>query len=452
MNSLQTVNVKKYIEIDSTYRNRLVYPLQSQFKVNVGNSGQTIGLDNARDPITEGTSEWTWNGMGTFSNLLRGTPEALQLNPISSPIIPKRGYFVEDVPTGQTALIDSVFVPGVPFFATIVLETPFGDAWVNNSSVSFSVNEDSTHVYFPFPENQQDNAFKGWYLTQIEANDFNSSIVTNYNQKFSMLTLDTALPAFVNTGTFEISKGPVVMAGYNPAAGTWSGNQAQLSTNASTVDDAYNGMIIKFIRRENITGNPPSQGVIFPTYYTVITDYDGATQTATLRDPVPNYGSTVRAYSISTFTQDISSFLNISNSYENRRRLYRVSCNNLILPNVPLAKENGGRPAFYPYVYVVLSNTAIGTFSLIMSNNPNSQRAVFRCPIGDTDNPTIATFLKVRSEQIQTFEFNIYEDIIFEVYLPDGTLFQTMNLDTISPIPPNPNLQISAVFSFELIE
>ena len=445
MNSLQSITTKKYIELDSTYRNRIDYPLQARFKLNIGHSGN--GLNNARDPITEGTSEWVWNGMGTFNNTLVGTSEALQYNPAVNAIKPRRGYFVRDVPTNQTSLIESSFSPGVPSNGTIILETPFGDAWVNNSNATFFVNEDSTHVYFPFPEEKQDNAFKGWYLTQIETNDFNSSVITNYNQQFSMMTLDSALPSFVNTGTFQLSKGPIVMAGFNPPAGTWTGNQVQLSTNASTDDDAYNGMIIKFISRQNVSGSPPSQGVIFPTYYTFITDYDGATQTATLKDPVPNYTSTVRAYSISKFKKDISSFMNVSNSCENKRRLYRITCDDLILPNVPL--KSGGRPVYYPFVYVVLYNNSSSTNSLINSNNPNSQNVVFRCPIEDTDNPTVATFLKLKSEQVQTFKLNIYEDILFEVYLPDGTLFQTINSDTISPIPPNPNLQISASFSLE---
>ena len=451
MNTLQTVNVKKYIEIDSTYRNRNVYPLQSQFKINVGNSGQEIGLNNAKDPITEGTSEWTWNGIGPISVTgLDGVPNAVTFTNLSS-LLPKRGYFLRDDTTNELALVESMILP-LPSHDTALLETPFSDAWTSGGNGDFVVFEDSTHVYFPFPEDQQDNAFNGWYLTQMDATGFNSSRIIGYSQKYSIMTLETALPSFSDTGTFELSKAPVIDAAYNPVAGVWSGNQAELGPNASSDDDFYNGMIIKFINRGNVSGAPPDQGVIFPTYYTVIEDYDGATRVATLRDPVPNYAAARRAYSISQYTEDVYSFLNVSSSYENRRRLYRVSCNNLILPNVPLAKENGGRPAFYPYVYVTLSNTSIGTFSLISSNNPNSQRAVFRCPIGDTDNPTTATFIKVRSEQIQTFEFNIYEDIKFEVYLPDGTLFQTSNLDTISPIPPNPNLQISAVFSFELIQ
>ena len=260
-----------------------------------------------------------------------------------------------------------------------------------------------------------------------------------------MMTVSAGLTSNARNDIFNLSKEPIVIGGVAPFAGTWTGRTAELPATASAVDDIYNGRIIKFI---DISSGV--NGQIMPTYYTVIEDYNGTTKVATLRDPVPNYTAGFRGFTISDFTEDAASFLNVGNSYENKRALYRVSCNNLILPNQIVDSPKGGRIAFYPYVYVVLSNTSIGTSSLMNSNNPNSNSAVFRCPIGDTDNPETATFIKVRSDQIQTFEFNIYEDIKFEVYLPDGTLFRTLLLDTISPIPPNPNYQISAAFSFEL--
>jgi hypothetical protein len=425
-----------YIEIDSTYRNRFQYPLQSQFKVNV-----TPQLD-VKDAVTEGTSEYVWSGIGTIElTSIDGVTSAVSWNPsiLGDLRLPGRGYFLQDDGSGELALVDDLV--STELNTTAVLETPFGDTWNTGGTGRFLTFEDSSHVYFPFAD-RQNNSFNGWYLTQIQSTNFESQIVSSFSERFRIMTLESPLTIFSNTGTFQLSKEPIVDAGITPLAGVWVGNTAELNTSASSVDDFYNGMFIKFIDLSSTSGD------IHPTYYTVIQDYDGTTKIATLRDPVPGYVAGSRGYSISELSKDAASYLRVGSSYENKRQIYNISLNNLILPNQIL--ESGGRPAFYPYVYVSISNTSLGTLSLINSNNPNSQRVVFRCPIGDTDNPDIATFIKLRSEQIQTLEFNIYEDIIFEVFLSNGKLFKTLILDTISPIPPNPNFQISAMFKIDL--
>ena len=70
----------------------------------------------------------------------------------------------------------------------------------------------------------------------------------------------------------------------------------------------------------------------------------------------------------------------------------------LILPNLPLDNNIGGLIAFYPYVYVELSNVSdpnAGIKGVLYSNNPNAQRALFRVGITDTPTPLISSFIKV---------------------------------------------------------
>lgn len=43
--------VKKYIDVDSTYRNRVNYPLQSNFIINFNKTGRITNLNNSTDPI-----------------------------------------------------------------------------------------------------------------------------------------------------------------------------------------------------------------------------------------------------------------------------------------------------------------------------------------------------------------------------------------------------------------
>src|SRR5579872_6014226 len=44
--------VRKYIDIDSTYRNRLDNPLQSSFIINFNKSGRITNLGNSSDPVS----------------------------------------------------------------------------------------------------------------------------------------------------------------------------------------------------------------------------------------------------------------------------------------------------------------------------------------------------------------------------------------------------------------
>src|SRR5271169_6748259 len=55
--------VKKYIDLDSSFRNRVQYPLQSNFIVNFNKTGRILSLNNSSDPVSlaapfaTGTSE-----------------------------------------------------------------------------------------------------------------------------------------------------------------------------------------------------------------------------------------------------------------------------------------------------------------------------------------------------------------------------------------------------------
>ena len=131
---------------------------------------------------------------------------------------------------------------------------------------------------------------------------------------------------------------------------------------------------------------------------------------------------------------------------------YEVELVDLILPNVEL--KTGTRVSFYPYFYVEFSN-ANGSNTIdrniIYSNNPNSVKQLFVAPIDDTSNPLTSRFLKLSqgSSMRQTVRFNPYDNLIFSVTLPNGDPFETLQSDNFSPLPPVPELQISAIFSIK---
>ena len=132
---------------------------------------------------------------------------------------------------------------------------------------------------------------------------------------------------------------------------------------------------------------------------------------------------------------------------------YEVQLLNLVLPNVVLGTALGSLISFYPYVYVALQNvTAAGSGlnNIIYSNNPNSTRVLFRCPIKDVPNPVNSTFIKIDgSGMVQTIKFRPNDTLFFGVYLPNGEVFTTILSETNSPEVPNPIIQISACFSIK---
>jgi hypothetical protein len=133
----------------------------------------------------------------------------------------------------------------------------------------------------------------------------------------------------------------------------------------------------------------------------------------------------------------------------NQTTCYRINLLSITLPNAPL--RTGSRIAFYPYVYVEFSNaTAPNNASgqIIYSNNPNSNRALFIAPVTQLLQPTAKTFITLSGGGMsQLVKFKPNDNLRFSVYLPDGSLFQTLDIDTLPPYEPQLGLQIDAVFS-----
>ena len=133
---------------------------------------------------------------------------------------------------------------------------------------------------------------------------------------------------------------------------------------------------------------------------------------------------------------------------------YEVRLVELVLPNFTLSAGQGGKIAFYPYVHVELSNVSAAGGHLrnvIYSNNPNTVKVTFRCPISDLASPFISTFVKLSCQTIQTIKFKPNDNLFFSVTLPNGQIFDTTLTEFFSPSSPNPVTQISASFSIRRI-
>lgn len=126
---------------------------------------------------------------------------------------------------------------------------------------------------------------------------------------------------------------------------------------------------------------------------------------------------------------------------------YEIRLVSLVLPNILLT--TGSNIAHYPYVYVEFSVNNSQT-NIIYSNNPNSNKALFLVTIDNIKNQLTAPFIKLSGKSMtQTVKFRPNDCLKFSVFLPDGTLFQTLASDYYSPSGPNPFCQIDALFGIQ---
>lgn len=165
---------------------------------------------------------------------------------------------------------------------------------------------------------------------------------------------------------------------------------------------------------------------------------------------------TTQTFEIEAYTRDNWTPFNYNGSLVSSQQsiCYEVELLNLILPNSTLV--SGGRAIYYPYLYVRLesvSSASAGNRGTIYSNNPNSDRMEFRAVVDDNVQPANSPFIKIDSDgMVQTMKFKPTDNFRFGVYLPNGTLFQTVDQDWYSPTLPNPLVQISALFSLKRID
>lgn len=132
---------------------------------------------------------------------------------------------------------------------------------------------------------------------------------------------------------------------------------------------------------------------------------------------------------------------------------YEIELVNLIFPNTFL---NGLKvlTSFYPYFLVEFSNLSYSfqNTNSLLTNNPNAQRALFPVPISDISSPIISQFLNLNCPCAQIVKFKPNDSFHFRIFYPNGDTLTTFDKDTLLPYPPNPTVQLSAVFSIKRLD
>lgn len=123
----------------------------------------------------------------------------------------------------------------------------------------------------------------------------------------------------------------------------------------------------------------------------------------------------------------------------------------LSVPNQVLDVGYGGTLDRYPYIYCSLYTGITNTTQQVLySNNPNTSKVVFKVPVNEYFGDTSFITLK-DSKAKQTIYFDPSQDLFFELTLPDGTVISFNEFDNMPPYPPNPFLQINLLVSMKKI-
>ena len=491
----------RYLEFDSTYRNRNEWPLASEFQIPISQSGKKGQLDSL-DPVCVSAPimVWTSNFVNrqSYPNVTIGGKIYFGLTSVSIESTSDNQSFViqtvkdtvqqlENYYVGLVIDIENYPPPVIYTFRRRIVSykylytdssNDYGLITISSnlpdsigSSNDFHIYDpttvtDPSNPYFFVPAGRiQKNAYTGYLLYNETLKQYRK--IKDYDSTTHMISLNTEGTTSTSTGpitgwtvsdNYSIRKQPPYLnTQYTPAGGT-TVNSVVINTLISTPNNYYKNYSVRTI--------PGTSG----EYYSYVNNIpeNSATNVATNEERIINYSTYNSPNTTLSFSNSFSATPTLVEilpfSYDNFNPFiytgsmvsqqdmvcYEVELLNLILPNDVLAVGEGGRIAFYPYVYVQISNVSSSNgrlSNIIYSNNPNAVRAIFRVPIDDVINPLISAFIKVDGDgMVQTIKFKPNDNLYFSVFLSNGELYQTIIPENYSPSPPNPICQISASF------
>lgn len=365
----------RYIEVDSTYRDRTNYPNPCDFIVQPG--ATRITALEALDPVFLGVP--TTSGIVVNNDILTTSVVPISATSTigySDPIIMGTGYY-----RGQY----------------VEVWTPYGTG-TNAPIFDFQPNFDQTEAYIvAYPPLQFPPATGDfWYIRKQPPNErgiFPSGSTTN------LLTLPP--------------------------------------TTVSTATDYYDNKYI-FItsRNPNIAGE-----------YSEITNYSftGGFGYAWITPPLsvaPVAGDT---FDINNFSYDNVSPLRGSNSsLTTNMAEYNIRCLHITVPGIYIINSTGGLITNYPYIHVELSPVTQSFSQPIYSNNPHTDKVLFKIYI---DGTSYGDFIYLAdNNQTVTVKFNPMTPLHFRITLPDGTVPIFGGYDNLSPLSPIDKFQCSGLF------
>jgi hypothetical protein len=474
----------RFIEIYSKNRNRSQFPLISDFTIPFASTYQISNPNQAQDPIINGMIYYSWISSQNINGIIQSgflQPGSIDASPIidpnSWPIPPSDipdayiGYIFfqtfqsedgrlisgYDPQTGKLKLQLSGYnvLPGTPYQI------------LDYSTASF--------IHLPFEDKNgnyiltYDQAYNGYYIID-ETISYGINIVGRriyyYDNTIRFALLDSPFPSqwdrrdtYTIRQELPLEKWKLNIDPYfnkDPSYGP-IGYVITLPNEASDIDNFYKDKYIynteTLLTNASLYVIKPILGVFYIKYYKGSTReaFVNVTQETLELLPKTDYMINIVNYKKNNFSplDYTGSLVSVSSSI-----CYEITLIELTLPNVIL--KTGSRIAFYPYVYVELTNLSASeksSTSTIYSNNPKSNKAVFIAPVTDIVEPIISKFVKLGSNSMtQIIKFKPTDSFKFSIYLPNGKLFEPVEHDLPPPYAPYDFLQSHAVFSIKRLD
>jgi hypothetical protein len=494
--------IKKYLEIDSTYRNRNMYPNPGSFTVNIA-QGITKSQLNALDPVSNAFSEVAFNGntmnektftltVATGANppfpiiassskttlILTTEKDAdniyilqdYEVNYLSGFVLSNYqnpNYILRRIISSKFLQMDSTDVDNLILYIQVEIDNPIPDLEIIGAN-TFTVYNPTTigdiFAHFFLPTSKPiDNYYNNFILYNKTKNNYGTitsfdgtthmakiNDIENLNWELSDVyevkkeppsfigTLADGLPNFQNSFDIGRKAGPYCINSFLQC----SGSGDQLINRKFTVEKIIQ-IIGTFIdENKNIVYTTNLDLMTSYTNYVIVDDDD----VADLSTPI--------FYEFLSYSYDNSVNFSYSGSMVSLTQpsAYEVSLNSICFPNIVL--QNGGYIWQYPFVYVELENvsSSSNSLNLIYSNNPNSNKAVFKVPIINTvSDVTKFPFLTFTgNDMTQTITIKPNSDMRLCIKLPNGSIFTPFS-DTSYGQAPDPSVQVSVVFSFQKV-
>lgn len=504
---------QRFIEISSTYRNRVCYPKTSQFEIPFSPSPSTNQIrqvkgiyndrkiatinSNVRDPVLTGIIDYMWYGKIFNTSLIvltNSTTSTISVSGLTSVYKTVVDYCIGYTLTMSDPIISSSLIIGYnPSTFTFILQTPLTVIPTIGSSIT--ITDQSTNAVITLPgidscgKNILDytQSYNGYYLineTRSSGTSILSSKIVSYNYAIRATTLEIPFTNWDISDKYSIRKtlpnefitvAPItpfiLLSTFFPQVALSSNNCIFLGSSANPSDDYYTGRYI-YIYPPEVANNQTTHLTNIQGSCFYINAYIGSGCNACFISNVdtptvernteyfPSYTNTNililpttgTLINIVSFIRDnyVPLIYNGSVVSQNELVAYEISLLSLNLPNITLI--TGSSIAYYPFVYVEFTVKNQQAPNLIYSNNPKSNKAVFQVSIKDIKDKAITPFIKLSGRSMtQIIKFKPNDCLSFSVFLPNGKLFETVANDFYCPSETNPFTQIDALFGIRRI-
>lgn len=466
-------SIIRYIDIDSTHRNRSSWPNPGRFDVITGIKQPGSTPISSVDSVSQMApiSEWQSN---RFDPNIAGS-SSIDCEIISTgfgatntaPLIIFKGANGFTLQTAENYYSHAVITASVAASQpTIEARVLFYQYLGNNTGkiVLMSSANLSTGMIFSITDPTDLSLGRIFIPSSPYTPNFYASLML-YNETLSEQT--PILNFDELTGTVTISVSSPTIAGWTTTdsfcirktnsaiQGTVAGGSTTSNLNLMNISESATMMEGSYIRIMPLyPASAPSSEMRCITAYTKRA-FPGSAANVTIFPPLSAVPSIGMKYEILQWFCDIYQPLRYQYSRQSSElTTCTIRLSHIVLPNKVMSTLGGGRISNQPYIYVTL--TPINATSLtntIISNNPNSSSMMFKAlrQISDDFVSDDFVFARFSGEGMsQKVKFRIDGNYLFHVTLPNGQTFETEQKDTTSPKFPNPALQITAMFELEL--